>query len=94
MLVQKISAVDFTPDDLRLPRLLEEITIEEYKAGRGMLTVVVVHNDGDLLPGIGFFHLARRLGYDVKDRKSFWITEIEKVKNYWLSVNPSRYPSK
>ena len=50
-LVQQISAVTFAARDTRLFHLLGEISVEENKAGRGMVSVVVVHTHGDMQPG-------------------------------------------
>jgi hypothetical protein len=65
---------------IKLPRnspdlwnMLGEISTKEDAAGRGMLTVFVVHGQGDTLPGAGFFKLAKRLGRDVSDEKAFWM---------------------
>lgn len=48
-----------------------------------MLTVVVVHKDGDQMPGPGFFQLARSLGRDTRDGEAFWIGEMEEVYRAW-----------
>ena|SRR5271155_1918201 len=46
-LVGDIKSVRLEPYDTRLDHLLEEIARDENAAGRGMLTVVVVHKTGD-----------------------------------------------
>lgn len=61
---------------------IEEISSEEDAAGRGMLTVLVVHK-GDVRPGDGFFELARSLGRDVRDRERVWITEFNRVIDHY-----------
>jgi hypothetical protein len=58
--VRKIKAI---PDlqyhgDERLDRLLDEIAIEEEKAGRGLISVLVVEKMSPNLPSDGFFELA------------------------------------
>ncbi len=75
---------------IKLPRnspdwwnMLGEISTKEDAAGRGMLTVLVVHGQGDTLPGAGFFKLARRLGRDVSDERDFWLEELERVYRCW-----------
>ena len=78
-LVAEIRSLDLEPQDDRLAHMLGEISTAEHEAGRGMLTVVVVHKHGDQMPGSGFFQLARSLGHDTKDRETFWIGELEKV---------------
>ena len=82
--VAHIHAVQFEgPHDPRLWHLLGEITEAESLAGRGMLSSLVVHKDGDYQPGPGFFELARRLGHDVQDIEKFWIQEVKRVFAAW-----------
>lgn len=52
---------------------------------RGMLSVVVVHKDGDGKPAPGFFKMARELGRDTSDEVAFWIEELA----FRLVVNPA-----
>ena len=82
-LVAEIRSLDFEPQEDRLAHLLGEISTAEHEAGRGMLTVLVVHKQGDQMPGAGFFELARSLGHDTTDREAFWIAELEKVYGVW-----------
>lgn len=81
--VQRINSVTLEPHDLRLRYLLGEISTEESKAGRGMLTALVVHKGGDYQPGPGFFELAQELGYDTSDIVRFWIEEVKRVFRAW-----------
>ena len=79
-----ICSISFeTPHDSRLPQFLAEISTEEVKAGRGMMTALVVRKNGDPRPGRGFFELAERLGYDVSDPEKFWIEQVNKVFASW-----------
>ena len=82
-LVAEIRTVDLKPHSPRLAHMLGEISTAEHAAGRGMLTVVVVHKSGDQIPGPGFFKLARVLGHDTNDHETFWIAELEKVYGVW-----------
>ena len=82
-LVAEIRSLDLEPQGDHLAHLLGEISTAEHAAGRGMLTVVVVHKHGDQMPGPGFFRLARSLGRDTKDPEAFWIGELEKVYGAW-----------
>jgi hypothetical protein len=82
-LVSKIDAVRFDAFDTRLFHLLGEVSVEEEAAGRGMLSVVVVHKRGDMQPGPGFFVLGQHLGHDTRDLLKFWISELNKVHAYW-----------
>jgi molybdopterin synthase catalytic subunit len=85
-LVQEIDAVKFQAFDIRLFHMLGEISVEEDAAGRGMLSVVVVHKSGDMQPGPGFFILAQHLGRKTSDTLKFWITELKKVHAYWYGA--------
>ena len=81
-LVEHIKAIKLSPHDTRLAHMLGEISSEEDAAGRGMLTVLVVHKE-DVRPGDGFFELAHFLGRDVRDRDKVWITEFNRVIDYY-----------
>ena len=59
--------------------MLGEISEEEDAAARGMLSVLVVHKGGDLMPGPGFFDLAASLGRNTTDRLKFWAEEFADV---------------
>jgi hypothetical protein len=72
------------PHDPRLPHFLGEISEAESRAGRGMLTALVVHKHGDYQPGPGFFELARKLGHDTSDIEKFWIQEVKRVFDAWV----------
>jgi hypothetical protein len=75
------------PEDKRFHAMLGEVSTREHSEGRGMLTVLVVHQSGDMRPGIGFFQLAKDLGiYFGKtrdDKEVFWINEFKKVLSFW-----------
>jgi hypothetical protein len=71
--------------DFRLPYFLEEISVEENRAGRGMLTALVVHKHGDYKPGPGFFELAKKLGRDTKDIDKCWIEELKTIYAAWTN---------
>ncbi|MCY4284691.1 MAG: hypothetical protein OXC65_05025 [Thiotrichales bacterium] len=64
--------------DRRLYLMLDQISTEEHKAGRGMLSVVVVRKS-DGRPGHKFFYLAKSLGHDTEDYEAFWQAELSKV---------------
>ena len=57
-LAARIKSVRLEAHDQRLFHLLGEISEVEDAAGRGMLSVIVVHKAGDMQPGPGFFELA------------------------------------
>jgi hypothetical protein len=82
-LVTAIEAISFQPDEKPFHNLLGQISIEEEQAGRGMLSVLVVHKGGDFRPGPGFFELAQELGRDTHDRDRFWAQELQRVYDAW-----------
>lgn len=84
-LVPQISAVRMEHHDPRLFHLLGEISVEEDKLGRGMLTAIVVHKHGDMQPGPGFFELAKSLGRNTKDPLACWIQEFNRTHDLWAN---------
>jgi len=82
-LVDGLKTVKLAPDSYALAKMLGEISTAEDKAGRGMLTVIVVHKYGDMQPGPGFFDLAKRLGRDTSDILKCWVEELKQVHAYW-----------
>ena len=82
-LADQITSLRLEPDSLALRELLGEISLAENMAGRGMLSVVVIHQGGDGLPGHGFFTLAKGLGRDTYDQEKFWAIEFGKVRDVW-----------
>jgi hypothetical protein len=85
--VARIYAITIEPDDYRLGKFLGEVSTEETKAGRGMLSALVVHRHGDYQPGPGFFELARELGHDTTDIVKFWIEEVKRVFKAWQVIS-------
>lgn len=83
--VNQVTTIHLEPDSYALAAMLGEISSEEDSAGRGMLTVIVVHKEGDMQPGPGFFDLAKRLGRDTTDVLRCWIEELKRVHRYWSS---------
>jgi hypothetical protein len=79
-LVGRINAIRFEPDAHTFHELLGQISESEDREGRGMLSVVVVHQGGDGMPGPGFFKLAQALGRDVRNKERFWIAEVGLVR--------------
>lgn len=63
-LVSRIETIRMEPDSFALAHMLGEISEAEDAAGRGMLSVIVVHKVGDMQPGPGFFQLAKKLKRD------------------------------
>jgi hypothetical protein len=82
-LASRITGVRFEPDSLALRELLGEISATEDMAGRGMLSVVVVHQGEDCLPGHGFFALAQGFGRDTSNKEKLWAAEFARVREVW-----------
>ena len=82
-LVKQITSIELEAQDPRLFDMLGEISSEEDAEGRGMLTVLVVHKQGDMQPGPGFFELAQRLGRDTGDILKCWVEELHRVHAIW-----------
>jgi hypothetical protein len=91
-LVADIKAIDVQRNSPAFWDMLGEISTTEDAAGRGMLTVIVVHAKGDTLPGAGFFKLARKLGRDVTDEKDFWLEELKRVYGSWSTTAEKAKP--
>ena len=82
-LASRITGLLLEPGSLALRELLGEISLAEDMAGRGMLSVVVVHQGEDCLPGHGFFTLARGFGRDTSNKEKLWDAEFARVREVW-----------
>jgi molybdopterin synthase catalytic subunit len=82
-LASRIKSVHLEAHDQRLFHLLGDISKAEDAAGHGMLSVIVVHKQGDMQPGPGFFELAQRLERDTSDVLECWVKELKRVHAFW-----------
>lgn len=82
-LVGLVRSVNFNAYDQRLFAILGQVSMDEYQAGRPLLSVLVVHKTGDMQPGEGFFELAESLGRDTSDVLKAWIAEVQRVYQHW-----------
>lgn len=82
-LVAQVQMIRLEPESYALAAMLGEISAEEDAAGRGMLSVLVVHKEGDMQPGPGFFELAKALGRNTMDILKCWIDELKRVHAVW-----------
>ena len=82
-LVAQVTTITLEPESYALAAMLDEISTAEDEAGRGLLTVIVVHKIGDMQPGPGFFELAKRLGRDTSDVLRCWVDELHTVHRTW-----------
>jgi hypothetical protein len=71
------------PHSQAMAAMLGEVSEEEEACCRGMISAVVVHKEGDMRPGEGFFKYASELGRDVSDRDSMWVAELQRVYASW-----------
>ncbi len=60
-LAVKIKSISFNANDDSYHKMLGQISVEENAAGRGMLSVLVVHKGGDMRPGPGLLNLPSNL---------------------------------
>jgi len=63
--------------------MLGEISIAEDNAGRGLLSALVIHKEGNKMPGQGFFNLAKERGKNFSDNDDFWIKELNSFYSQW-----------
>ena len=82
-LASQIMTIEIEPHAHALHEMLGEISISEDNAGRGLLSVFVVHKGDDMMPGQGFFIVAEDRGRDTSDREKLWIDEIKFVHSHW-----------
>ncbi len=69
-----------------LATMLDCISRSENKAGRGMLSVLVIHKGDDQMSGRGFFKLAKCLGREFENEPEFWKIEFDRVIGSWRRV--------
>jgi hypothetical protein len=82
-LASQINTIEIAPEEYALHEMLGEITIAEDNAGRGLLSALVIHKEGDGMPGQGFFDLAKKRGRDTSNKLKFWSEELKSVYYYW-----------
>lgn len=76
------------PDRDLIGHWLGEISENEVKAGRHMLSALVGHKVGESVsdPGKGFYEYAKELGvYVGGDDLGFWAKEVKWLHEYWSS---------
>lgn len=89
-LATKMTCIQVGPRDPLLHQILDRVSIDEHVAGRGMLSCIVVHKDGDMEPGEGFYELAARLGKRPRNRLEFWVNELHHVHAVWEKLSESK----
>ena len=81
-LCNQVSKIKLEPDSPALASMLGEISTDEFNKNSPLLSVLVVHKNGDLMPGQGFFELAESLEMNVGDKEAFWIDQLKLVYEY------------
>ena len=76
----------------KLRDILGEISSEEHKKGNPLLSALVIHKEGDQLPGKGFFvglfeEIGRKPILDPEERLRVWLLEIKKLYKEWKQKN-------
>lgn len=84
----------FEPFDLRLWEVLGDVSRDEEAAGRGLLSVLVVHKHGDQEAGHGFTNLAKHFGRDARDKTKMFVEEVKRVHYYWSVTAKKKMPNK
>ena len=71
------SAVDGAEGRPDLASVLRAVSLSEERAGRGLLSAVVVRPSGR--PGGGWYRLAAEVGRDVTDPEACWAAERQRL---------------
>src|SRR5262245_38106881 len=85
-LAARMTSIPVEPHEMVLWYIIGAVARDEEKAGRGLLSVVVVHKHGDMEPGFGFFNLAEEFGRNTRDKTKCFVDELHRVHAVW-SVN-------
>ena len=81
-LASQMTTIHVEPHDMTLWEIIGDVSRDEERAGRGLLSVLVVHKHGDMEPGGGFFDLAKYFGRP-SDRMKCFVEEMHKVHAVW-----------
>jgi hypothetical protein len=84
-LAERVQSVRVVPKSSVLSGWLTLISEEEYKAGRGLLSALVVRKKPPHrgIPGIGFFRLAPVSRCKPENCEKCWRRAVDKVFGYW-----------
>jgi hypothetical protein len=82
-LASRMTTIAVEPHDQVLWEIIGDVAWDEEAAGRGLLSVVVVHKHGDMEPGGGFFDLAKHYKRPFRDRTSCFVEELKRVHAVW-----------
>lgn len=82
-LAVRMTTISVEPHDPVLWHIIGDVARDEEHAGRGLLSVVVVHKHGDMEPGHGFWELAKFFGRNTANRDKCFVEELKKVYRVW-----------
>lgn len=82
-LAARMITISVEPHEIVLWEIIGDVARDEEQAGRGLLSVVVVHKHGDMEPGPGFFELAKYFKRNTADQTKCWIEETKRVYKVW-----------
>lgn len=82
-LASQMKTIQVDPHDMVLWEVIGDVSRNEERAGRGLLSVLVVHKHGDMEPGVGFFDLAKYFGRGTSDKTKCFVEEMHKVHAVW-----------
>lgn len=82
-LAAQMTTIQVEPHEIVLWEIIGDVARDEEQAGRGLLSVVVVHKHGDMEPGPGFFELAKYFKRNTSDQTKCWIEETKRVYKVW-----------
>jgi len=85
-LAKEMQSIEIGYHDPAMDDMLLEVSRSEASAGRGLLSVIVVHKYGDMEPGNGFYTLAAEMGIDTTDRTKCWIDQTKNVWACWSNI--------
>lgn len=89
-LASRMTTIAVEPHDMVMWHIIGDVSVDEEKAGRGLLSVLVVHKHGDMEPGFGFYELAKFFGRKAANKTKCFVEEMHKVHAAWSVKQKSR----
>ena len=81
-LARRIKSIKVLPYSYALRLLLREVVLQEYRQGKGVLSVIVTEKKNDIQPIPEFFELISQIEESC-DYFRCWRREVENVYNAW-----------
>ena len=89
-LAKQMTTIPVEAHDMVLWEIIGDVGRDEEQAGRGILSVLVVHKHGDMEPGGGFYDLAKFFGRKTTDRTKCFVEEMHKVHAVWRALSENQ----